>query len=409
MLTDTQCRNAKCPAGKRRARLTDSKGLYLEVSPAGSKRWFQKLYIEGKETRIALGSYPGVSLADARRKQAEVKAQRAQRENPIAERRKAQAQQVRGDSFAMVAEEWLAKQLASSAWVDGGVRARNFLGDLLPLLGARPMQEIEPPELLAVLQQTVQRGALDTAERERSMASQIWRYGIQTGRVQRDIAADLRGALPKPIAQHMAAVTSPQMLAPLLRAIRAYRGQSLVVPTALQLAPMLFQRPRNLRRMRWAEIDWSAALWTIPSAEMKRSKEAKLNGAPHIVPLPRQALELLAALRPHTDCPACAGWVFPGGRQRDRSLSENALRLALLICGIPANVQTIHGFRATARSILDEVLEFPPWVIEAQLAHEVKDANGRSYNRTTHLQQRVQMMQRWADYLDELVSGAAGV
>ena len=408
MLTDTQCRNAKCPADRRRYRLTDERGLYLEVSPAGSKRWFQRLKFGGKDTRIALGSYPFVSLAEARRKQAEVKAQRAQKLNPIAERRKAQQQQVRGDSFAKVAEEWLAKQQAAAAWADGGARARRFLGDLLPELGKRTMQEIEPPELLAVLRKTVQRGHLLTAERERSLCSQVWRYGIQTGRVLRDIAADLRGALPKPLKRHMAAVTSPQALAPLLRAIRAYEGQGLIVPTALQLAPMLFQRPRNLYRMRWEQIDWKEAQWIIPSAEMKRSRERKLNGAPHIVPLPRQALELLATLRPFTDSPVCGGWVFPGGRQRDRCMSENALRVALINCGIPADVQTIHGFRATARTILDEVLEFEPWIIEAQLAHVVKDANGESYNRTTHLQQRAQMMQRWADYLDELASGAAG-
>lgn len=408
MLTDKQCRNVKCPADKKRVRLTDAHGLYLEVSPAGSKRWFQKLYVDGKDTRIALGSYPAVSLADARRKQADVKAQRAQKLNPIAERHKARQQQVRGDTFATVAEEWFAKQQASSAWADGGTRIRHFLADLLPALGVRPMQEIEPPELLTVLQQTAQRGALETAGRERTMASQIWRYGIQTGRVQRDIAADLRGALPKPTAQHMAAVKTPQALAPMLRAIRAYAGKTPflpIVPTALQLAPMLFQRPHNLRRMRWEQIDAQAATWTIPSAEMKRSRDAKMNGAPHIVPLPRQALALLEKLRPLTDREGCGGWVFPGGRQRDRSISDGTMNTALIGCGIPREVQSIHGFRATARTILDEVLEFHPWVIEAQLAHEVKDRNGRAYNRTTHLQQRREMMQVWADYLDALADG----
>ena len=340
----------------------------------------------------------------------QVKAQRAQKLNPIAERRKAQAQQARGDTFATVAEEWFAKQLASSAWADGGVRIRHFLADLLPSLGARPMQEIEPPELLAVLQQTARRGALETAERERTMASQIWRHGIQTGRVQRDIAADLRGALPQPIARHMAAVKAPQELAHILRAIRTYAGKIPflpIVPTALQLAPMLFQRPGNLRRMRWEQIDWKKETWTIPSAEMKRSKGAKLNGAPHIVPLPRQALALLAALRPLTENQDGGGWVFPGQRQRDRSISDGTMNGALIGCGIPRDVQSIHGFRATARTILDEVLEFHPWVIEAQLAHDVKDMNGRAYNRTTHLQQRAKMMQVWADYLDALADGVA--
>ena len=409
MLTDTQCRAAKCPADKKRARLTDAHGLYLEVSPGGSKRWFQRLKFGGVDTRIALGSYPAVSLADARRKQADVKAQRAQKLNPIEERRKAQQQQARGDTFATVAEEWFAKQLASSAWVDGGKRIRHFLSDLLPTLGARPMQEIEAPELLAVLKKTAQRGALDTARRELTMTGQIWRYGIQTGRVTRDIAADLKGdALPTPIKRNMAAVTTPQALAPMLRAIRTYAGKNAflpIVPTALQLAPMLFQRPLNLRQMRWGQIDWKTATWTIPSAEMKRSREAKLNGAPHIVPLPRQAIALLEALRAETDKPGRGGWVFPGGRQRDRSISDGTMNMALIACNVPRDVQSIHGFRATARTILSEVLEYEPWVIEAQLAHEVKDANGRAYNRTQFLKQRRAMMQVWADYLDALAEG----
>ncbi len=405
MLTDKQCRNAKCPADKKRVRLTDAHGLYLEVSPAGSKRWFQKLYVGGKDTRIALGSYPAVSLADARSKQAEVKAQRAQKLNPIAERRKAQAQQVRGDTFATVAEEWFAKQQASSAWADGGGRIRRFLSALLPALGARPIAEIEPPELLAVLQKTVARQALETAERQRNMASQIWRYGIQTGRVTRDIAADLRGALPKPLKRNMAAVITPQELAPMLRAIRAYQSKRLpIVPTALQLAPMLFQRPRNLRRMRWEQIDWESATWTIPSAEMKRSKEAKMNGAPHIVPLPRQALTLLEALRPLTGRQDCGGWVFPGVRHMDKPISENTMNTALMACDVPREVQSIHGFRATARTILDEVLGFDRSHIEEQLAHMNKTHRG-AYDRASYLPQRRKMLQVWADYLDALADG----
>jgi integrase len=247
-----------------------------------------------------------------------------------------------------------------------------------------------------------ERGAVETADRGLMLCRQVWRYGVATGRVSRDITADLKGALSPYRGKHFAAITEPAKVGELMRAIKAYRGGP-VVRAALQLAPILFQRPGELRGATWAEVDVEAALWTIPAARMKRSKDGKENGQPHLVPLPTQAVTILTALKPYTES---TGLVFPGERQRSKPISENSVRTALISMGYTAEIQTWHGFRATARTLLAEVLELDPLVIEAQLAHSVRDANGRAYNRTTYLKQRADMMQRWADYLDKLAAGA---
>jgi integrase len=216
------------------------------------------------------------------------------------------------------------------------------------------------------------------------------------------MTADLKGALSPYRGKHFAAITEPVRLGELLRAIKGYKGGP-IVRAALQLAPMLFQRPGELRGATWAEIDMDGALWTIPAARMKRGKEGKENGQPHLVPLPTQAVRILEVLKPYTES---TGLVFPGERQRSKPISENSVRTALIAMGYTSDIQTWHGFRATARTMLAEVLEFEPLVIEAQLAHSVRDANGRAYNRTTYLKQRQEMMQSWADYLDKLSVGA---
>jgi integrase len=404
MLTDAQCRNATCPPDKKRARLTDSGGLYLEVSPAGSKRWFQKIYRDGKETRLALGSYPKVSLTAARRARDAAKLQKSEGTDPIQARKvdKLRAVNPAGDTFKVVALEWFDKQ--EPHWSEAhALRAKRQLErDLFPLLGDRRLAEIEPMELLATLYKVEERGALETAARGLMLARQVWRYGVATGRVSRDITADLNGALSPHRSKHFAAITDPVKLGDLMRAIKAYRGGQ-VVRAALQLAPILFQRPGELRGATWAEMDLEAALWTIPAARMKRSKDGKENGQPHFVPLPVQAVTILERLKPYTES---TGLVFPGERQRSKPISENSVRTALISMGYTPEIQTWHGFRATARTLLAEVLEFDPLVIEAQLAHSVRDANGRAYNRTTYLKQRIDMMQRWADYLDRLAIGA---
>ncbi len=404
MLTDAQCKNAVCSPGKPRARLADSGGLYLEVSPAGSKRWFLKYRNAGKEYRLALGSYPAVGLTAARRARDAAKLQKSEGTDPIQAKKvdKLKAAHSTGDTFKVVALEWFEKQ--EPQWSEAhAVRAKRQLErDLFPWLGVRKLSDIEPLELLAALRKVEERGAVETADRGMMLARQVWRYGVATGRVSRDITADLKGALQPYRGKHFAAITDPARLGELLRAIKGYKGGP-IVRAALQLAPMLFQRPGELRGAAWAEIDMEAALWTIPAARMKRSKDGKENGHPHLVPLPTQAVKLLEALKPYTES---TGLVFPGERQRSKPISENSVRTALIAMGYTPDIQTWHGFRATARTMLAEVLEFDPLLIEAQLAHAVKDANGRAYNRTTYLKQRQDMMQRWADYLDKLALGA---
>lgn len=400
MLTDPECKNATCPPDKPRKRLADSGGLYLEVSPNGSRRWFWKYRKDGKEGRMALGSYPAVSLSAARKARDVAKLTKAGGTDPVQARKvdKLKASNPAGDSFRVVALEWFDKQ--APHWSEAhAIRAkRQFERDLFPWLGERRLADIEPVELLATLRKVEQRGAVETADRGLMLARQVWRYGVATGRVPRDVTADLKGALSPYRGKHFAAITEPEKLGELIRAIRAYKGGP-IVRAALQLAPILFQRPGELRAAEWSEIDLDAALWTIPAARMKRTKDGKENGAPHVVPLPWQAVEILRGLHGYT---GHGRMVFPGERSHDRPISENSVRTALITLGYTPDVQTWHGFRATARTMLAERLECDPLVIEAQLAHSVKDANGRAYNRTQYIKQRADMMQRWADFLDRL-------
>ena len=404
MLTDAHCRNATCPPERKQARFSDSGGLYLQVSPNGSKRWFLKYRTGGKEKQLALGSYPDVGLTAARKARDAAKLQKAAGLDPVQARKveKLKATNPAGDTFQAVALEWHAKQ--APQWSEGHAERalRQLERDLFPWIGPRRLSEIEPVELLATLRKIEERGAIETADRGLMLCRQVWRYGVATGRVSRDITADLKDALTPYRGRHFAAITEPVKLGELLRAIQAYRGGP-IVRAALQLAPLLFQRPGELRAAAWAEIDLDAALWTIPPARMKREKDGKENGAPHLVPLPRQAVEILRELHPLTGRSAL---VFPGERNHERPISENSVRTALISMGYTPDLQTWHGFRATARTMLAERLDFDPLVIEAQLAHAVKDANGRAYNRTQYLKHRAAMMQAWADYLDKLRQGA---
>jgi integrase len=267
--------------------------------------------------------------------------------------------------------------------------------DLIPWLGKHPMKSIRVPMVVESLRRIEERGALETAHRVRTVFGQICRYALATGRVEHDISAGLKGALPQPPERHFAAITDPKEVGPLLRAIDGYQGQ-FTVRCAMKLAPLLFVRPGELRRAEWAEIDLDAALWSIPAEKMK-TKE------PHIVPLPRQAVEIFAELQELT---GASRYVFPSVRSFARPISDNTVNAALRNLGYDRNTMTGHGFRAMARTILDEVLHVNPYVIEAQLAHKVPDPLGRAYNRTTHLSDRQKMMQQWADYLDTLKAGA---
>ena len=403
MLTDAQCRNAICPPDKKQARFADAGGLYLQVSPAGSKRWFWKYRIYGVEKRLALGSYPAVNLKLARTARDDAKAQKSDGGDPMVARKvaKLKALTPAADTFEATAREWYAIRLDSWSSHYAIREKRNLEKDLFPFLGSRHIGEIEAIELLATVRRVEERGALDVAHRVLTTAGQVWRYAVATGRAQRDVSTDIRGALKPHHGKHFAAITDPLALGKLIRVIRGYQGGP-IVRAALQLAPLLFQRPGELRAAAWAEFDLDAAMWTIPSSRMKRSVEGKQNGNPHQVPLSTQAVAILRKLQPLTGQGAL---VFHGERSHDRPISDNTLRAALLTLGYGPDVQSVHGFRATARTLLAEELNIDPLVIEAQLAHAVKDANGRAYNRTQYLKHRVSMMQQWADFLDKLAAG----
>ena len=404
MLTDAQCRNAVCLPDKKQARFSDSGGMYLQVSPAGSKRWFLKYRIAGAEKQLALGSYPAVTLTAARKARDAAKLQKSQGADPVMVRKveKLKASRTDGDTFKTVALEWYAKQ--SPQWSAGHAERslRQLERDLFPWIGNRPMLEIHAMELLAALQKVEERGAVETADRVLMLARQVWEYWLPTtASTQRNITEGLKARLTPYRGKSFAAIVEPVRFGELLRAIRAYKGGPLV-RTALQLAPLLYQRPGNLRMMEWAELDLDAALWTIPSAKMKRTKLEKEQGQDHAVPMPAQAVALLRSLHPLT---GHGRYVFPGERSHDRPLSDNSVRSALYALGF-GKQQTWHGFRASARTMLVDELNLDPLAIEANMAHAVKDANGRSYNRTQYLKQRFDQIQQWADYLDKLAAGA---
>lgn len=404
MLTDVACKKATCPPDKKRERLADSGGLYLEIAPTGSKRWFWKYRKQGKEGRMALGRYPDVSLAAAREARDEAKRIKDGGFDPVQERKveKRRVATSQGQTFEAVARQWYAMNAPGWSSHHQIRELRNLEKDLIPWLGQRNVGEIEPPELLQTLRRVEARGALDVAHRVLTTARGVLAYAVATGGAERNAALDLKKALQPHHGKHFAAITDPDKLSELLRAIHGYMG-SPIVRTALALAPILFQRPTELRAMAWAEVDLDAALWSIPAARMKRSVKEKKHGDPHLVPLPSQAVALLRDLQPLT---GAGPLVFPGARGKDRPISDNTLRAALQTLGYSSDVQTVHGLRATARTLLAERLEFDPLLIEAQLAHAVKDANGRAYNRTSYVEQRRTMMQTWADYLDKLRQGA---
>ena len=405
MLTDADCRNANCPDGLKRRRLTDGAGLYLEVSPAGSKRWFWKFYPDGKESRLALGSYPDVSLKKARADRDEARKTRQAGTNPV-QKRKADTLAARYSSattFDAVAAEFYAQE--RGGWSDTYAKKWHRLveRDLSPWLGTLPLAGISAPMLLDTLKRTERRGAIDTAHALRQYAGQVFRYGIATGRCTGNPAADLTGALKPLQVKHMGAVLEPFQAGALLRDIDGYTGQP-VTRTALALSALVFQRPGNVRAMEWAEIDTDAALWTIPAAKMKRTVHGKVNGRPHLVPLAPQALALLADLRPLT---RHGRFVFPSLLTGEECMSENTIRAALRRMGYDNDTMTPHGFRAMARTLIAERLPgIALDVIEAQLAHGKSGPLGMAYDRAEYMEQRRAMMNAWADYLDRLRTGA---
>ena len=393
-LSDTTIRKTK-PADKPR-KLADGAGLYLLLNPNGSRWWRFKYRRLGKEKLLSLGTYPDTGLADAREKRDAARKLLASGIDPSEHRKatKAAGLERQANSFEVVAREWHTKQ--ATTWVED--HASRILArlenDVFPWVGSRPVAEVSAKELLAVVNRVASRGAVESAHRVLQNCGQVLRFAVATGRAERNPAADLKGALPPVKETHRAAITEPGAIGALLRAIADYQG-SIVTKCALKLAPLVFVRPGELRQAEWAEFDLDAAEWNIPAARMKMRQ-------PHLVPLAPQAIAILSELHALT---GRGRYLFPGYRSRNRPMSNNAVNAALRRMGFAKDEMSGHGFRAMARTVLDEVLHFRPDYIEHQLAHAVRDPNGRAYNRTAHLPERRKMMRGWADYLDVLCAG----
>lgn len=393
MLTEVQVRNAK--ASKKAVRMFDGYGMYLEIAPSGSKWWRLKYRHLGKEKRLSLGVYPETGLKGARARRDDARRLLANGVDPSENRKAVRASQIEqaGNSFEVVAREWFEKYSAN--WADNHSKRiiRRLEKDVFPWLGARPIADIKAMDLLTTIRKLEKRDVLETAHRTLATCGQIFRYAVATGRAERDPSGDLRGAIPPVKGEHFAAVTDPKKVGELLKVLEGYQG-SLIVQSALALAPLVFVRPGELRTAQWADIDLANAEW--------RYTVSKTNTA-HVVPLAKQAVTILESVRGLT---GKGPYVFPSARSRKRPMSDNAILAAMRRMGISKDEMSGHGFRAMARTILDEVLGFRPDLIEHQLAHAVRDPLGRAYNRTAHLPERKEMMQRWADFLDELKSGA---
>jgi integrase len=376
----------------------DGGGLYLEVSPAGGKWWRLKYRFTGKEKRLSFGVYPEVGLKVARSRRDEARKLLGAGVDPAVNRKAINAARAgrAANGFEVVTREWFAKYSVHWAESHSSRMFRLFERDVFPWIGTRPIADISTPELLTVIRRIESRGALETAHRARTKCGQVFRYAVATGRCQGDPSRDLRGALPPVKAGHFAATTDPPRLAEILRAMDGYAG-TLTVRCALRLAPLVFVRPGELRRAEWKDIDLDAAEWRYTVTK---------TDTPHIVPLSQQAVAILRELQPLT---GGGQLVFPGARSNKRPMSDNAVLAAMRYMDIGKEEMTGHGFRAVARTILDEVLGFRPDFIEHQLAHAVRDPLGRAYNRTAHLPERRKMMQKWADYLDKLKATGAQV
>lgn len=404
--------------GDERKRLNDGAGLYLLLFvKGGSHGWRFDYSFGGRRKTLSLGTYPDTSLALARIKADEARKLVSAGTDPSAVRKQTKAEQERQreeseraeaglppvDSFEAVARQWLTTIHENKVSAGHAERTRIRLEqDVFPWIGRMAIADVKAPDLLACLRRVEGRGAIETAHRIKQACGQVFRFGIAEGKCSRDHAADLKDALTPVETRHHAAITDPKRAGQLLRAIHDYEGMP-TTRAALKLAPLVFVRPGELRKAEWSEFDLDAAEWKIPAERMKRNKAGKANGVPHLVPLSTQAVEILRELQPLT---GHGRYVFPSLRTGERPMSDNAVLSALRRMGFPKDEMSGHGFRAMARTMLAERLHVPEAVIEAQLAHAVKDSLGRAYNRTEFLAQRAQMLQLWADHLDKLRVGA---
>lgn len=394
-LTDTSCKNAKPKEGGKPVKLSDEKGLFLLVNTTG-KYWRLAYRFTQKQKTLALGVYPEVTLKQARDKRDEARRLLAEGIDPGEHRKIVKATKVlqAENTFEAVAREWFAKY--KPTWSDGHADRiiRRLERDIFPWLGNRPIAEIEAPELLANLQRIERRGVIETAHRAMQNVGKVFQYAIATGRAKRNPAKDLAGALSPVVKTSFPTITDPAKIAELLRAIDGYQG-TLETRCALRLAPLVFVRPGELRQAEWCEIDLENALWVIPAKRMKMREK-------HVVPLSRQAVEILRELQPLT---GSGKYVFLGARSNMRPMSENTVNAALRRLGYDKNTMTGHGFRHMASTLLNE----QGWnrdAIERQMAHADRDSIRATYNYAEYMPERVRMMQAWADYLDSLKAGA---
>ena len=393
-LTDAAIRHAK--PREKPYKVADAKGLYLQVNPSGSKLWRVKYRINGVERKLALGSYPEISLAEAREARDAARKQIAHSIDPNFTKREARIEAaVRArNSFAHVADDLIQKKTREGLAAPTLKKMRWFVKLLGPEFGRRPIADITPHEILHELRKHERRGRLETANLLRSFVSRVFRYAVATARADRDPAHLLIGALTIPKVKHFPAITEPVAFGGLLRAIDDYQGDPAVM-AALKLTPHLFQRPGEMRQMEWSEIDFDKAVWTIPEGKMKMRQ-------PHAVPLSRQALAILADMRILS---GSGQYVFPSVRTRSRPISDNTLNASLRRMGFPKDQMTAHGFRTSASSLLNESGYWNPDAIERALAHAVGGTIRRIYNQSAYWAERVEMAQWWSDYLDDLREG----
>lgn len=390
-LTAIAIRNAR-PRAKA-YKLTDERSLFLLITPAGGKYWRLRYRYLGKDKTLSLGVWPEVTLAEAREKRDTARKQIAEGLDPQAERKlkRIRAQIDANITFKAIAEEWVLK-ITREGRADRTLGKVRWLLDMAyPLIGTRSINQIDVQEVLVVLRKLEATGRYESARRMRSVISRVFRYGIATARAQRDVAADLRGAIAVPKVKHFAAITAPKEAGELLRAIEDYSGQA-ITKFALKMTPHVFVRPGELRRAEWSEIDFDREVWSIPAEKMKMRW-------PHKVPLSRQVLAILVELQPLT---GHSLYVFPAFHTWKRPMSENTITFALRRMGYGKDQMTAHGFRAMAATLLNEMGTWNPDAIERQLAHMENNGVRRAYARGQYWDERVQMMQHWSDYLDRL-------
>jgi integrase len=390
MLTVTATNNAK-PKDKP-YKLADEKGLYLFIQSSGSKLWRFDYRFGGKRKTLALGSYPDVSLSDARDRRDAARKLLSNDTDPSETKKAAKASKVglQLNSLEVVAREWASSYFTNKSASHQQRTLRRLELYIFPWLGSKQVSEITAPQILEAVKRIENLNKLETAHRTLQAVSQVFRHAVQTGRALRDPCVDLRGALPAAVVKHMAAFTEPKDAAELLRAIDGFTG-GFTVQTALKLSPFIFARPGELRKMKWADIDLESKEWRLFITKTKSN---------HLVPLSKQAVQLLEGMYQFS---GHGEFVFQGGHDPKKPMSDAAINAALRRMGYDTQKDiTGHGFRAMARTILHERLNIDPYIIEHQLAHKVPDVLGAAYNRTKFVEQRRTMMQTWADYLDEI-------